>query len=244
MIGESLVLLWLSVATLLASVVGTFTGFGVSTILIPVFLLFFPVSETLLLVGVIHWFGNVWKLLLFRKGIEYRLILLFGVPGVILSYTGARLSLEIPQAILARAIGLLIISYVLFIYFKPDYELPENRKNALIGGTLYGFSSGISGIGGELRSMFLTSFHLPKAVYLATTGAISLTIDSTRIVTYIAGGTRVGSNIIITLMGLVLLSLIGAYVGKRFVEKVRKRRFRMVVVLSLLLVSLKLLLFP
>lgn len=244
MVFVGLVLIWLSIATFLASVVGTFTGFGVSTILIPVFLLFFPVPETLLIVGVIHWFGNVWKLILFREGIEYRLILLFGIPGVILSYTGAVMSLEVPQTILSRAIGLLIISYVLFIYFKPDYELPENRKSALVGGALYGFSSGISGIGGELRSMFLTSFNLPKAVYLATTGAISLTIDSTRIVTYVAGGTRLQIDMVIILIGLVLLSSIGAYIGKRFVEKVPKRKFRLVVLISLLLISLKLLIFP
>ena len=52
--------------TILASGVGTLTGFGTSTILVPVLVFVFPLPQTLLLVGVIHWFGNVWKVWLFE----------------------------------------------------------------------------------------------------------------------------------------------------------------------------------
>ncbi len=233
-----------AVATLIASIVGTFTGFGVSTILIPIFLLYFSIPETLLVVGIIHWFGNVWKLLFFREGVNYKLILLFGIPGIMLSYLGANLSLEIPHSILSRAIGLLIISYVLLIFKKPEFELSKNKRNALIGGSIYGFSSGISGIGGELRSMFLTAFNLKKAIYLATTGAISLIIDSTRIVTYFSGGARPENIGIIGMSLLVLLSLLGALVGKKIVEEVPKNKFRKIISIFLFLISLKLLISP
>lgn len=237
-------ILWLILATFLASIIGTFTGFGVSTMLIPVFLLFYSAPETLLAVGIIHWFGNIWKLLLFRKGIDYKLILYFGATGIILSFVGARLSLTLSQDILSRGIGILLISYVLFIYLKPNFQISKNKRNALLGGSLYGFSSGISGIGGEIRSMFLTAFNLEKAVYLATTGAISLTIDTTRIITYAAGGTQLERTLALSLVPLIILSLIGAYIGKKFVEKVPKKEFRLIIVVFLFFIALKLLVFP
>jgi len=57
-------LLILTLLVFVASIVGTFSGFGTSTIMVPVMLLFFPLPVTLLFVGVIHWFGDIWKMLL------------------------------------------------------------------------------------------------------------------------------------------------------------------------------------
>ena len=58
------------------------------------------------------------------------------------------------------------------------------------GGASYGFLADIFGIGGAVRGMFLSAFGLPKAVYIAPSGAIALVIDTTWISTYVTGGTR------------------------------------------------------
>ena len=71
--------------TLISATVGTMTGFGTSTIMVPTLALFLPLPQVLLFVGIIHWFGNVWKMLLFKEGFNWKLILLFGLPGVIVS---------------------------------------------------------------------------------------------------------------------------------------------------------------
>lgn len=238
------VMLLLVLSTFIASMFGTFTGFGISTVLIPIFLLFFPPPVTLLMVGIIHWFNNVWRLLFFREGLIYRLILYFGVPGVLLGYTGARLSVEVPHSLLTRAIGVVIISYVVFIHVKEDFKVRAGKKNALLGGGLYGFSSGISGIGGEIRSMFLLAYKLPKSVYIATTGAISLTVDTTRIITYVHGGARLETVLLYSAPFLVVATLVGAYVGKNVVDKVPKEKFRSIVSIFLFLVAVKMIISP
>lgn len=238
------VILLLLFSTFIASIFGTFTGFGISTVLIPIFMLFFPPAVTLLMVGIIHWFNNIWRLVLFRKGIVLKLLLFFGIPGILLSYSGARLTVEIPHSILTRAIGVVIICYVIFTYVKENFKIKTKRKNALLGGGLYGFSSGISGIGGEIRSMFLLSYDLPKPVYIATTGAISLTIDTTRIATYIWGGARLESLLLYAAGPLVLTTLLGAYIGKNVVERIPKDKFRTVVGIFLFLIALKMIFFP
>src|SRR4030042_5033544 len=92
----------LTLLTLLASNIGTFAGFGISTIMIPVLLLFFKLPETLLFVGILHLFDDIWKIVLFKKGIRWKLILSFGMPGIIASYIGASLILNISQIVLSR----------------------------------------------------------------------------------------------------------------------------------------------
>ncbi len=231
-------------ATFVASMFGSFTGFGISTMLIPIFILFFPPPVTLLMVGIIHWFNNVWRLTLYRKGLIYKLVLYFGVPGTLLSYTGARLSVEVPQELLVRAIGFVILFYVLFIYVKENFEVEVSKKNAVLGGGLYGFSSGISGIGGEIRSMFLLSYKLPKSVYIATTGAISLIVDTTRVITYFSGGARLSTVLLYAFPFLILTTLIGAYFGKALVKNIPNDKFRLVVGAFLLIISIKMIVFP
>ena len=71
----------IALLTFVGSLVGTLTGFGTSTVMVPVLVMFYPLPQALLLVGIIHWFGDIWKMLLFRSGVRWRLVLLFGVPG-------------------------------------------------------------------------------------------------------------------------------------------------------------------
>ena len=78
--------------TLIASMAGTITGFGTSTLLVPILSLQFPLTETLLFVGVVHWFGDIWKMLFFKRGANWRLILLFGITGILVTFLGARLA--------------------------------------------------------------------------------------------------------------------------------------------------------
>ncbi len=240
---ETIILLLL-ISTFIASMFGTLTGFGISTVLIPLFMLFFPPPVTLLMVGLIHWFNNVWRLTLFRKGLIYKLVLYFGVPGILLSYTGARLSVEVPHDLLTRAIGIVILIYVIFIHVKEGFKVRVSKKNALLGGGMYGFSSGLTGIGGEIRSMFLLAYKLPKSVYIATTGAISLTVDTTRLITYVHGGARLGTTLLYASPFLILATLIGAYFGKNLVDKIPKEKFRMVVGIFLLLMAVKMIVWP
>ncbi len=91
------------IIVVVASTVGTLTGFGLSTIMIPVMVLFYPMPETLLFVGAIHWFSDLWKLLLFREGIRWRLILSFGIPGMAATILAARLLFSISGTVLGAS---------------------------------------------------------------------------------------------------------------------------------------------
>jgi len=232
------------IVVVVAACVGTMTGFGTSTILVPALLLFYPVLETLLFVGIIHWFGNIWKLILFRKGIQWKLILSFGVPGIIATFIGASLVFNVSKAVLLRILGVFLICYVIYLFVKSSFRIKPNIFTGACGGALCGFFAGIFGIGGAVRSLFLTTFDLPKEVYIATAGAIALIIDSTRLTKYFLKGTRLEEMLLWGLLLFIPASLLGAKIAQFLVSKIPQQQFRKVIALFLLLAGIKLLVWP
>ncbi len=237
-------ILYISLLTLIAAAIGTFTGFGTSTLMIPVLVIFFPPVETIFLVSIIHWFGNVWKIALFRSGFNLRLLLLFGVVGLVTSYLGAHISLGANELILLRLLGAFLAGYALFLVFQSKFKIPANNMTALSGGALSGFFAGMFGMGGAMRSAFLTTFDLPKAVYIATAGAIGLLVDSTRIITYFTGGATLPKELWYGLLIFIPISFVGAHIAKNVIDKIPQNQFRTVVATFLFVFGVKLILFP
>jgi hypothetical protein len=236
-------LVYLTALTLIASMIGTMTGFGTSTIMVPVLSWFLPLPLVLLFVGVIHWFGDIWKMLFFKKGFNWLLILLFGIPGIIASFWAARLPLALPEAWLQRSLGLFLVLYVAFLWFKPTWKMKPATSNALLGGTLSGFFSGVFGVGGAVRSTFLSAFDLPKPVFLFTSGMIGFMIDSSRVTQYLISGIRL-DGLLLALTGCIPASLLGAYLAKKLVDKMPRQSFRLFIALALFVVGWRYLLLP
>ncbi len=237
-------LLYLSFIVILASIVGTVSGFGISTLMIPVVIMFYPPGEALLFVGIIHLFGDLWKLLLFAKAIRWRLILSFALPGLVLSFIGARLIATVPEGLPQRIIGAFLLAYTVYLFTKPNFKIPANQYTAAAGGASSGLLAGLFGMGGAIRTLFLSAFNLPKEVYIAASGGIALLIDITRLVTYTASGTRLDEKLLWGMLIFIPLSLGGARLAKTVVDKIPQKYFRPVIAAFLLLAGLKLVLLP
>lgn len=233
-------IIFIALLTLIASIIGTTTGFGISTIMVPVLLLFLPLPQTLLLVGIIHFFGDLWKMLLFRQGIRWRLIFLFGIPGAIMSFFGARLIFSVPQATLSRLLGATLIAYAAYLFANRFFNIRPQPAVAVGAGALSGFLAGIFGVGGAVRAMFLSAFDLPKAVYIATSGAIASVIDITRLGTYAAGGVSLPLAYWQFLPLFIIISFFGAQMAQKIVSHIPQKQFRMLVAAFFLLVGLRL----
>lgn len=235
---------YIAFLTLFAATIGTITGFGTSTLMIPMLVIFFSPVEAIFLVAIIHWFGNVWKITLFRKGFNLRLVALFGIIGFGTSYLGAFVSLGANEQILLRLLGMFLAGYALFLVFQSKFKIPAGNMTALSGGALSGFFAGMFGIGGAIRSMFLSAFDLPKAVYIATAGAIGIMIDSARIITYFTGGVALPRELWYGLFLFIPISFLGAQIAKKIVDKIPQNKFRAVVAVFLFAIGLKLIILP
>lgn len=232
----------LALLTLIASVLGTATGFGTSTVMVPVLGLLFPLPVTLLFVGIIHLCGDIWKIILFRTGLDWRLVLGFGLPGIAGSYIGASLTLQLPLLPAKQLLGGFLVLYVVFLLLKTRWSLPRTNGIAVSGGLLSGLFAGFFGVGGAVRGAFLAAYDLPKDMYIFTSGLIALFIDASRISRYMIGGTQLGSELWYTLLLCIPLSFCGAVLAKRFLAGIPQKHFRVFVALFLGLVGLKLLL--
>lgn len=237
-------LLLIMLLTIAASFVGTVSGFGISTVMIPVLFFFFPYAETLLLAGVLHWFNDIWKISLFREGIKWRLIVAFGVPAIIASYLGATLVFNAPQMLLLRTLGGFFILYAVFLMFRKRFKIPTSSAAALVGGASSGFFAGIFGLGGAIRSAFLAAYDLKKSVYVSTIGAIALVTDTVRLVTYHTQGARLSFTLLVGLILFIPASLYGAKLAKLALDRVPQKQFRLVIAVFLFLAGLKFLLLP
>lgn len=111
--------------------IGTATGFGTSTVMIPVMALFVPLPLALLFVGIIHLCGDIWKVVLFKRGLDWKLILGFGLSGIAASFLGASLSLNVKGMSLKRILGGFLILYVAYLFLKREWVFPKTPSTAL-----------------------------------------------------------------------------------------------------------------
>lgn len=237
-------IIFITLITILANYIGTVSGFGLGTLMMPVLLLWLPFTQVIFLVCIIHWFHDIWKLFFFMHGIDYRLFLLFGLPSIGASFFGALLVYNHDSSLKAW-LGAFLIGYAFVLWFIPTFKLRDNWRTGFIGGAISGFIAGIFGIRGAVRSVFLTSFSLRKATYLGTIGAISFLLDSTRMATYyFVKDIRLDQPMIWGLFIFIPASFLGSWVGQKTLSKIPQHQYDSVIAVFLFLVGLKLLLTP
>jgi uncharacterized membrane protein YfcA len=85
----------ISVTAFIVAILTFFSGFGLGTILTPVFMIFFPVDLAIGLTGIVHFFNNIFKLFLVGRKADKEVLLRFGIPAVIAAIVGSWLLLNI-----------------------------------------------------------------------------------------------------------------------------------------------------
>src|SRR5690242_9060791 len=78
-------------AAFLAAILTFFTGFGLGTVLLAVFVLVFPVNFAIAATAVVHLSNNVFKLFLVGKHARKDVLIRFGVAALIAACAGAYL---------------------------------------------------------------------------------------------------------------------------------------------------------
>lgn len=242
------------VVALGASALTFFSGFGLGTLLLPAFLLFFPAEQAVALTGVVHFLNNLFKLALVGRQASPGVVLRFGLPAVAAAFVGAWVlgfTMDLPPILRYAAfgrevallpvglvMGLLIAAFgVLELHPKAQaWEVPV--RYLPWGGVLSGFFGGLSGHQGALRSAFLARAGLTPGAFIATGVVIACLIDVTRLSVYaghLAAGT-LGANLplLLTATGAAWA---GALAGQRYVRKVTMAGVRRVVGVVLMAIA-------
>lgn len=247
----------LCLVAFLVSILTFFSGFGLGTILTPVFMVFFPVDLAIALTGVVHFFNNVFKLLLVGRNADRHVLLRFGLPAVLAAFVGAWLLLNItdleplfsysafgreftvyPVKFLVSMLLIIFASMDIIPYFS---KLEFGRDKLPLGGVLSGFFGGLSGNQGALRSAFLIRAGLSKEAFVGTAVVVSTFVDMTRLGVYATRFESAGLTDNLPLVTAATLSAIaGAFIGNRLLKKVTMRGLQVTVAVMLIVLSIAL----
>jgi uncharacterized protein len=247
--------LLICLVALIGSGLTLFSGFGLGTILLPVFGLFFPIEIAIILTSIVHFSNNLLKLFLFGKKANFTIILQFGIPAILFAFLGAIILnfLTLSKPILEYVffdksfsivpikliIGLLLIVFSLIDIIPKYKNLEFDKKYLPIGGVLSGFFGGLSGHQGALRSAFLIRTHLTKEVYIATGVVIACLVDVSRLSVYIPQIIEKNTALDYKLVVFATLSAFcGVYFGNKLLQKTTIKTIQGIVAIMLMVYAL------
>ncbi|MBI2857882.1 MAG: TSUP family transporter [Chloroflexi bacterium] len=247
---------------LLVSAIALYSGFGLGTLLLPAFALFFPIPVAVAATAVVHLANNLFKLGLVGRNADRKVTLLFGLPGIAAAILGALLLVRVsaipPLAVytfggqefsitvVKSAIAVLIAGFAILELSPVLSNWKVQTKYLPVGGLLSGFFGGLSGQQGALRAPFLAVAGLDARGFVGTTAVVAIMVDLARLAVY--GPTIFGKNLHIVFgpqgYGLVIAAAVsaflGTYLGSRYLKKVTMRTIRMIVGVLLVVVAVAL----
>lgn len=224
------------ILSLLAEILGTIGGFGSSVFFVPIANFFFDFQSVLGITALFHLSSNVTKIAFFKKGIDKRLILFLGIPAVVFVLVGAYFSKSFDPVVLTYILGFFLIALsLLFLIFRKLIVFP-NSRNAIVGGSLSGLSAGLLGTGGAIRGITMAAFKLDKNKFIATSAVIDLGVDFSRTIVYFFNG-YIHSHDLFLIPILIVVSIIGTWIGKKILNKISQDQFRNFVLVLILLIG-------
>lgn len=231
-----------SLAAFLAAGLTLYSGFGLGTLLLPVFALFFPAEVAVVATAMVHGANNVFKVSLLGRHADREVVLKFGLPAIAaaiigamslgwVAQSGSSMAIEVNEQVIFEItpvkliIGLLMIGFALFELLPRFRSMAFDRRYLPLGGVLSGFFGGLSGHQGALRSAFLAKTGLTTERFVGSNAMIGFLVDLTRISVYVALFTAAGGHLAdfsgwpLVISG-ALSAFCGVLLGKRFLHKV------------------------
>jgi uncharacterized membrane protein YfcA len=239
-----------------------YSGFGLGTLLLPVFALFFPVEVAVAATAVVHGANNVFKVSLVGRYADRPTVLRFGIPAILAAVAGAMLlglfatfeplaeyELAGRQATLTPVklvMGLLMLAFALFELLPGFRGFQFEKGHLLAGGLLSGFFGGLSGHQGALRSAFLVKTGLGTKAFVGTSSMIGLMVDTARLVAYALMLTLAGAGLTLAashwplVLTACLAAFSGVLAGRKFLHKATISTVQTLTGVLLLLIALAL----
>jgi uncharacterized membrane protein YfcA len=233
-----------------ASALTLFSGFGLGTVLMPAFALFFPIPVAVAATAVVHLANNLFKTALVGRKADWSVVAKFALPGAVAAMVGAMLLnvfAVLPPVssyqlggntheitLVELVIGVLIVGFA-FLDLLPAFErMAFDRKYLPVGGLISGFFGGLSGIQGALRSAFLIKSGLGKEAFIGSSTVSAVIVDIARLLVYgLSFYTTIFAKVAPGMGGLILTAtlaaFVGSFIGARLVKKVTLRTVQIIV---------------
>ncbi len=234
-------------AALLASALTFFSGFGLGTLLLPAFALFFPVQVAVAATAAVHLANNLFKLLLVGRKADRGVLFRFVVPAIPAAVLGAWLLNRLSETGTAKlVIGLVMVLFAVLELTPRFQKLSFPARAIPWGGLVSGFFGGLSGHQGAFRSAFLVRAGLGKEAFIATGVACAVAVDIARLAVYglsFVGGrdaaSELGGRAGLVAAGMAA-AFIGSWAGARVLRNLSMEAIHRLVAVLLLIIGLSL----
>jgi uncharacterized membrane protein YfcA len=240
---------------LIASALTFFSGFGLGTLLLPAFAVFFPVERAVALTAIVHFLNGIFKLALVWRHVDWRIVLRFGLLAIVGALAGAWSLLLLAEAPplwryalfghiwevqpVKLLIGLLLLVFACAEMLPGFRNVSISPRYLPIGGLLSGYFGGLAGMQGALRSAFLVKAGLTKERYVATGAAVAFLIDVSRLSIYAQILLRHRAELDYGILAAaVFCAFAGATFGSYLLSKTTMAAIQKLVAVLLLLVAL------
>ena len=245
----------ISLVALIVSCLSFFSGFGLGTLLLPAFVVFFPLDTAIALTAIVHLLNNILKFSILWKNVKWDIVIRFGLPAFFASFLGAKalfwvnqfppfyayhwLGKEMTLTWVKLIISVLMIVFV-FLELMPVFKkISFPSKFLLLGGVVSGFFGGLSGHQGALRSMFLLKCGLTKEAFVATGVVIACLVDFSRLAVYWEYLLKFQyQNYLGLMIAAILSAFIGVLVGNQLIKKITMKTIQVIVSCMLLAIAL------
>lgn len=249
-------------ASLLAAALTFFSGFGLGTLLMPAFALFFPLEVAVAATAIVHLANNLFQLAVVGRHASPGVVARFALPAIPMALLGAwvltRLSHIEPLARYELAgrtfrlwpvgvlLGAVITAFAILELWPRFARLAFPPRLLPLGGAISGFFGGLSGHQGALRAAFLIRAGLSKEEFVGTSVVCSVLVDCARLLVY---GLAFFAKDWAVLQGQGGLGLVaaasasafaGTFLAGRLLAKVTLRGVRLAVGVMLLVVGIAL----
>jgi uncharacterized protein len=211
-----------------SEILGTLSGFGSSTFFVPAASHFERFQLVLALTSILHCFGNLSKLALFRQNFNYRLFILLAVPSIVFTGLGAFLAGQIQTVYLLKGLGIFLICWSLYFFLKGRETVQMPVWVAMLLTALSGFSTGLLGTGGAVRGIALASLGTETSVFVGLSAAIDLLGDILRAAIYLENGFMDWSQWHYLPL-LLVAAWCGTYLGRMILGRVDQKMFEKIV---------------
>lgn len=230
----------------LSAAVTLFSGFGLGTLVMPVFAFFFPVELAISMTAIVHLLNNMLKVGLLGRYAVREVVLQFGVPAILSAFAGAWVlahlsglsslmeyqlfdtTFEIMPV--KVAVGALLVVFALLELDAKEEGLVFDKRYLPLGGILSGLFGGLSGHQGALRSAFLIKAGLSKEAFLGSGVVIACLVDFARLVVYGVSFPAIAMDKhLFFLMAGVTSAFAGTWVGAYLAHKTTIRTIQIIV---------------
>lgn len=212
-----------------AGATASVVGFGIGSLLTPLFALRFGIDAAIVAVVLPHLVGGLlrgWRL---RHAVDGSVLLRFGVLSAAGGLAGAFLFAQLSSTALTRTLGVLLLMTAVAGIIGWSQRWKPRSVFVWMLGAVSGFFGGIVGNQGGLRAAALFTFGLAPTAFVATSTVIGVFVDLARIPVYL----REAGHYVVALWPLVIVAIIGVLAGtlagERLLFGLSPARFRIVI---------------